>query len=269
MRKISALMAICLLLIGCSTGPSRPTLYEVIAERSPPLVLRIASRDMALRKQWAAMSKSEQEAWSLAFAATNPGTLLGPSGVYLGLLSPPSLMIALLGGGITSQREKACLQEFESFSDTEVQKIAAVLGDLPIATIIEDELRTKLVPKGLDRRLEPITFATGDWSVEDFKETAQSTNSQTLIIGYIFLEGSWGLVDGKCGLKINLNVPLRAITVEPPNSDVAYQYIAVERHATGPGIIKKWIDDPELAREWMRSTLKELAARIANVYSAL
>jgi hypothetical protein len=88
------------------------------------------------------------------------------------------------------------------------------------------------------------------------------------MIGYIFLERSWGMFDGKCALKINVYVPLRAISIEPPNNDVAYQYISVERETSEPGVIKKWAENPEDAREWMRGVLKELAARIANVYSA-
>lgn len=253
-------------------GPPRPTLQEIATERSPPLVLRIASGEMAMQKHWTAMSKTSEELIFLFALGTNPigiFALMGcPVCAIPGFLWPPSLGILILGEEVKSQRGKACLQEFSSIGESGIQQLAGTFGSLSVASIVENELRIKLASKGFEDRIQPITLAEGDWSVDDFKETARQTNSPTLLIGYIFIEGRWGMFDGKCALKINVYVPLRAITVDPPNSDVAYQYIAVEREASEPGVIKKWAENPEAARDWMRSVLKEFAARIADVYSA-
>jgi hypothetical protein len=253
-------------LAGCSIGPPRPSLKEVVAERSPPLMLRIASGDMAMKKQWVPMSESTKEAVEFAAMVTNPAMLLGPGGALFAPLWPPSWGVFFLREGVKSQREKACLQIFASFDESAVQKIAVALGDIPVAQIIEDELRVKLAPQGLEKGIQPIVQASGKWNEGDFQETVRQTNSRTLIIGDIFLLSHWGLYNGHCGVMINFNVLLHAVSADRPTSDLTDQYVSFEGEVTELGEIKKWIEDPEVGRNWMYNALREFSGSIANAY---
>jgi len=206
--------------------------------------------------------------------ATNPLlplSLYDPTGQIFAigtLISPGFWLAAGTASHVQQQNVESCLRDLGVLREEVPLWISSTFAEISVAQVIEDELRLRMASKGFEKHVVPITFAEGDWDIDDFKEIARQAGTPIVIIGYVFLESYWGLDDGRCGIRFDFNVPLRAIVIDPPNRDLAYQYVSVERRVSDSKVFQKWAENPDLAREWVREALRELAARIASTYIA-
>lgn len=287
-REVVALLKLCLagfislVLAGCSTDthrsdlhsiPRSPELMKKIAiERKPPLLLRINTAQPAIIGQ--ALSASAIEGKGSGIAERIISNVAGVGGPYSLFFFPVVVPIAYSLGWSIEETDKAAIEECKAHWGTDGNSMTewarAAFGQEPLNEVLEGELRRRLADLGLEQLLAPIEVNLNDWTNSELTEAVQSSAERTVIVGHVSQRFDWGfhLPERKCGIRLSLEVPLCAIELTPTSD----HWLAINEIVVAPEVMDQkarnnLFTDQNLARDWVRGAIQELAAKIVEVYA--
>jgi hypothetical protein len=286
--KVVTLLKLCLVgfislvLAGCSTDthrsdlhsiPRSPELMKKIAiERKPPLLLRINTAQPAIIGQALSASAIEGEGSGIANKIIKDSIVI--AGPYSLAFMPIVIPIAAALGATIESADKVAIEECKAQWGTDGNSMAdwvrEVFGREPLNEVLEVELRHRLSDRGLEQLLAPIEVNRNEWTGSELTEAVHSRSERTLIVGHVSQRFDWGLhlPERKCGIRLSLEVPLWAVELTPTSGHwLAINEIVVAHEAMDPKSRQNLLDDKDFARDWVRSTISELAAKIVEVYA--
>jgi hypothetical protein len=273
---------ISIVLAGCSTDthrsdlhsiPRSPALMKKIAtEHKPPLLLRINTAQPSIIGQ--ALSASAIEGKGSGIAENIIWDFVGVGGAYSLAFLPIVMPIAFAVGGTIEGADKVAIEECKAQWGTDGNSMAEwareAFGREPLNEVLEGELRRRLADRGLEQLLVPIEVNRNEWTDSELTEAIHSRTERTLIVGHISQRFDWGLhlPERKCGIRLTFEVPLCAIELTPTGDHwLAINEIVVAYEAMDPKSRQNLLTDQDLARDWVRGAIRELAAKIVEVYA--
>ncbi len=272
LKEVAASIGALIAVSGCSPATIRPTIQDVAKHHAPPLVLKIAPANMSTgyTTSWGPHPRDRND---------HPKS---PGEIAAGILFAPIVLVtfpilfpyfeALKASGSAALDNQPTLPPPQCLDDLRRAGLdipvwaSSTWGNQPWPMILEEELKDRFNKNGLTDKVAPVLLAQADWDLEDFQGVAERTGSTNLIIGYVYLSSMWGMHRAGCGVVLDINVSLRAISIDPPNRDIADKRISVLREVIQSETLLEWANNPDAARAWVRSALTELATRISDLY---
>jgi hypothetical protein len=268
---------ICIFFAACSTGMYRSDPYgapeslelmkKVASERKPPLLLRIDSARPTILSQALSASDVGGRDRQIANAAIINSSSGGPWAVLV------TIPIAFAVGGLIEGADIAAIEECKAQWGTDGNMMAewarAAFGREPLNEVLEGELRRRLADRGLEQLVVPIEVNLNEWTHSEFAGATQSNTEGTLIVGHVSQRLDWGLhlPERKCGIRLTLEVPLYAIELTPTSDHpLAMTSVVVSHEVMDPKARHNLLTDQDLTRDWVRSTIREMAAKIVEIY---
>lgn len=272
LKEVAASVGVLITVSGCSPATIRPTIQDVAKHHAPPLVLKIAPANMSTgyTTSWGPHPRDKKD------HSQSPGEIASEIfGGAIGFVTVPIWLplFPVLNASASAALENRptlpppqCLDDLRRAGLDIPVWASSTWGNQPWPMILEEELKDRFNKNGLTDKVAPVLLAQADWDLEDFQGVAERMGSTNLIIGYVYLSSLWGMHRAGCGVVLDINVSLRAISLDPPNRDIADKRISVVREVMQSATLREWANKPEAARAWVRSALAELATRISDLY---
>ena len=270
LKTVATSVGVLITVSGCSPATIRPTIQDVAKRHAPPLVLKIAPANMSTEYTtlWEAHPRDRNDHPTLGEIAAS---ILGAPIVLVTFPIVFPFFEALKATDSTllnppTSPPPQCLDGLRRAGLDIPVWASSTWGNQPWPMILEEELKDRFNKNGLTDKVAPVLLAQADWDLEDFQGVAERMGSTKLIIGYVYLSSLWGMHRAGCGVVLDINVSLRAISLDPPNRDIADKRISVVREVMQSDTLHEWANNPDAARAWVRSALAELASKISDLY---
>ena len=269
-RKLHLVLTAFLAFQGCASDPPARApsgnFLELVAERSPPLVLRVP---------WGQPIGTETAS---AMAELGMGAM-GAIGGFLFSFIPPTFGIGLIAipysiasGAKNASEVASCADHWEGAIDNVARWLQSN------SAFLEKEVKSQLEVRGqksIALTTIPLmrqTPALDKHDQERLLEISDRTASHTLLIGTVQLafvaERGNALGPVKCSVKFRADALVEARNVVAGKEPVVLGsvHLSEARVADDPEFIQRATKDPELAPMIVQRVLDDLAERIAELY---
>ncbi|WP_228276533.1 hypothetical protein [Dechloromonas sp. H13] len=198
-----------------------------------------------------------------------PALVFAPLAIIAGMATTPAVEAA------REQYLKPCRDIWSADGGDVAGRLKAIFWKDSIPALLDKKLRKHFAAKGLEARLLPIIIdkhlqfsekPKAPWSHDAFEEVHQGLGKSVIIGGELEMTLTWGKPEDQCGVKLEFNLPLNAITFEPEYRYLAESEVTVTRSLLGEEAIKRLANDPEIAAALIHGAVEELADGIAWRY---
>jgi hypothetical protein len=256
-------------LSGCASQQYDPPHFfdKLVAERNPPLVLRVPSEEILKTNTVSAGGELAGGALGGVFGSLY---LLGPTlGASLILLP-----MGVFAGAQGAMEAAKCNKQWEAEIGNVPEWLDRHVRAADMLQILEDEIRAELGARGQSTAFYGSIRQTSDKMADQRKlqQIIEKLGVPVIVVGNTHLGLFWEFGKGPkrdlCTVTIKAFTFLKAIDGSASSLDkpLADQSVIVSRPQADPEFVKAWAKNPESAKEWIRDALRELAARIAALY---
>lgn len=281
-RFLACLLFSCLSLSACSIAPfygapeSGKLLQRIVAERKPPLLVRVWSQTPSDYRRESAGDPA-REGFRTAEKVMESGSFaygFSAGGFAMLIMAVPSV-IGYYETHASVERDnsamKECLQQLDEKGQYVPELVHKIFLSEPTSSILERELHNSFVKMGLPQPDTQVGVTDKEWRRTDFVDAQKESRSKTLLVGDVRQKFEWGmsLPDRRCGLGLSFELDLSVIEVmETTERPLATEWMISISNFLELKDFQEFGANPLLLRAWVSAPVQALAERIARLYAS-
>jgi len=291
-RFLACLLVSCLSLSACSTAPfygapeSGETLQRIVAERKPPLLVRVWSQTPSDYRREPAGIPDRKDPWTrekttaewtreIIFGIASSETYIAPIFFVPAMIVTVASLIDYYETHATVERDntamKECLQQLDENRQDVPELVHKIILSEPTSSILERELHNSFVKMGLPQPDTQVGVTDKEWRRTDFVDAQKESRSKTLLVSDVRQKLEWGmsLPDRRCGVGLSFELDLSVIEVmETTERPLATEWMISISNFLDSKDFQEFGANPLLLRAWVSAPVQALAERIARLYAS-